>query len=769
MKIDSKFKLVFLVGFFLILALPLLNLPPWFSPPDWGKTIIFRSVLSILLFIFLYQILNARDRVSGEFSRKVKIGIYLLLVLLGIFFLATVFSLDRNFSLWGSPYRSGGFVNFAFYIIFAILTFLILEESDWQKIWDFSIFIGILVSLVAICQWQGWLKNILITYPGRPPSTIGGPIFLAIYLLLLSFFTLGVGLNEQKKRKRFFYLGSFFLFVFVIFLTYTRAAFFGFFIGILYFIFFYPRKIILTKILAFLLLALVIYGVYYVNTTAQFPKFVQENKLLSGFINRLFLKRALEDPRIAGWKVSFKALKERPILGYGPENFSIAFDKYYDPTLPNITKIAGSGGFGWWDRAHNFLFDISITAGIPALIVYLSLFGILFWQLQGLKKKNYQKSLMSHGIKSAFLAYLVANFFSFDVFSTYLISFLMIGYSLSLINFSTRPGFVDVKGPLTKNKKFQRLGLWKLKKYKEVILFVLFILLVWFIWNFNIKPFQINTQINVASYQQEQGDCQGAIQRMERIINTRTFLDSYLRLKYANIIKNCLSGENPEFSYQIAKRGVEILKENTEIQPYYTRNWLFLGILNTYLLEKEKTSQTPTERIIELKKEVDFAFENALKLSPKRPEIFLEWLRADIVMGEFERAREKANQCIQLDPSLAHCYWVAGIVDIYLGNKEQAQKNLRIAKEKKYRVNSEISLLQLVHAYAFVKDYQELVRVYRKLITIQPKNPQYHASLATVYKKVGDYENARKEALKVYELSPQSKEEVEKFLQSLPK
>ena len=76
---------------------------------------------------------------------------------------------------------------FSFYIIFAVLAFLIIRKRDWQKIWLFSILVGVLVSIIAIFQQFNILSKIIIPYSGRPPSTMGGPIFLALYLLLLVF------------------------------------------------------------------------------------------------------------------------------------------------------------------------------------------------------------------------------------------------------------------------------------------------------------------------------------------------------------------------------------------------------------------------------------------------------------------------------------------------------------------------------------------------------------------------------------------------------
>ena len=202
----NKFYWLHLTGFFVILSLPLLNLPPWFSPPDWGKTIIFRIILSLMIFLFIWQILykTKNDYLSSiiqNISNKksnVFLGFWLLIAVFGIFLLSTIFSQEPYFSFWGSPYRSGGFLNFGFYIIFAVLAFLLIKTKDWQKIWDFSIIIGIFVSFIAVFQQYGLFGKALIPYSYRPPSTIGGPIFLAIYLLLLCFYALAFLLTKKK-------------------------------------------------------------------------------------------------------------------------------------------------------------------------------------------------------------------------------------------------------------------------------------------------------------------------------------------------------------------------------------------------------------------------------------------------------------------------------------------------------------------------------------------------------------------------------------------
>jgi len=709
----NKFYWIYLIGFFLILSLPLLVFPSCFTPTGWGKTIVFRIILSFLIFLFIYQIIFQKTT-NNQFLTIVKNWLYkksrvfwpfwLLIALLGIYFLATIFSLDPLFSLWGSPHRSGGFVNFAFYIIFAVITFLIVRQKDWQKIWDFALIIGILVAMIALFQQFGLISRIFIPYASRSSSTIGGPIFLAIYLLLLSFPCLSFGLKTKKIIGKLFYFLSFLFFIFVaVFITLTRAAMLGYLAGFLFFIFFYPiRKpsasnvtgpvkkfsfSLALKLIFLILLLFGIYGIYFINTQTELPQFVQENKLLKGVAVRLSIKAGLADPRVSSWKVSWEALKDRPILGYGPENFSIGFDKYYDPSLPIISE----GGAEWWDRAHNFIFDISVTAGIPALIVYLSLFGTLFWQLQKVKRKRPETAIICHGIQAAFIGYLVANFFSFDTFSSYLISFLLIGYSLHLI--STHNPNLRILSEST-NKK-PEITSDKLYKYRVPIIFVLCLILFWFIWSFNIKPFKINTQVNIAKYLVENGKCEQAFVRMDNVLTKKSFLDNYLRLKYVDFLRKCeakMPGKNLEF----AKKGNQLLKENIEIQPYYTRNWLFLGGFTNVLIEKEKNPEVQQELI----KEAIYYFEKAYLLSPKREE----------------------------------------------------------------------SLSQLINMYIRIKNYQGLAETYPRLISItsdKTKKAQLYASLAVVYKELGDKGKAREVALKALELHPAVKPVVDEFLRSL--
>jgi len=497
----------------------------------------------------------------------------------------------------------------------------------------------------------------------------------------------------------------------------------------------------------------------------------------------------MDKSRISAWKVSLNALKDRPLLGWGPENFSIPFDKYYDPSLPGINRQPGGAVTGWWDRAHNILFEMSLTYGIPALICYLFIFTILFFQLQKLKNAeknadNYAEKtpkVIYHGIQATFIAYLAALFFGFDGFSSYLVFFFLVSYSLHLIaegtpistpknaeQFSVVQRVVQRK---FSDKTLVTPNYSMIIKWKNLVLVFFFVILGWFIWFYNLKPLLINNNINWADWYSKNEKCAKAVEKMEKVLPSKSILDNYLRLQYLNFIKECMK-EYPDQKPIFALKGIELLKEAVDSRPTYTRTWIFLGTFNNIFVENSQNLNTETKAEF-LKKANDY-FQKAYELNSKRQEIFVGWIKTDLLAGEYQAAKEKAQICIDLNPGLPDCWWGKGLALLYLKDYEEAAKNMEMAAQKGYNIDSRDALLQLLQVYIKIgaegKDksfYQKLAEIYQKLIEYEPDNFQYHASLAFIYWKLEDFEKAREEAMIVLKLSPESRESVEEFLRTL--
>ena len=509
-----------------------------------------------------------------------------------------------------------------------------------------------------------------------------------------------------------------------------------------------------------MLLVILSSTILYININPNIPQFDFKNpylkkinsELLPQFVSRLSIESIINNSRFSSWKVSWPALMARPILGYGPENFAIGFDKFYDPTLSGINIIDANLN-SWWDRAHNFIFDIANTAGIPALIIFLSLFVVLFWKLQKAKKEKPENKIILHGIQTTFIVYLVSNFFSFDTFPSYLFLFFTIGYSMFLL----------------KNDSLKELPAEQKRNYqkpaggKKVIIITTAVILLIFIWFYNIKPLTINAPVNIASYFADTKQCNEAFAQMEKILPSHSFIDSYIRMEYVSFIKKC-ANYSAENDLVYAKKGVELLKEAVKIQPTYTRYWLFLGSFTNILIAKEQDVNQKQNLI----NEANMYFEKTSQLAPKHQELYIEWAKTNMLAGNYQGMKAKSEKCIELNSDFGDCYWMLWISDLYLKDYKNAEKDLKIVLEKGYDTNSRFSLNQIANVYAQLEDYENLALTYEKLIILFPDTAEYRASLAFTYAQMGRYQNARDQAVIFLKMRPEAKNEVDAFLKTLP-
>ena len=480
MKINYQSNLfyrIYLAGFLIILSLPLLNWPIYFSPPNWAKTLVFQMVFAILLFIFLCHLLWERN--SAIFDRvkritKENLVFWLLVLLFATHFLSTIFSVDFHYSFFGSPYRGGGFISYGFYILFAIATFLIIKKNDWKKLWNVAIGVGVIVCILALFSRFGLFSNFLITRIDNLSSTIGGPNTLGLYVMLLVFPALSFGLQVKNNIKRGLYLITSALFSFIVLLTISQGAYLGLAMGAIYFLIFFPtksftektrRKIFYGKIAIVTVAALLFFSAIIIKSNPDYT-------LNDHYLFKQLTTWKVDKSRLATWQVSFDAFLDKPLLGYGPENFSIGFDRNYDPTLSSIQMDEATPA-SWWDKAHNFALNLLVETGIIGFIPFILLFGLVFWQLHKITHKKIDNTkqlvydppnpIITHGLQAAFIAYFTNLMFNFENFSSYILAFLIVGYAMSFtIPETPKTAFKD-----TQHSNLQRVQ-WLFVRNKKV-------------------------------------------------------------------------------------------------------------------------------------------------------------------------------------------------------------------------------------------------------------------------------------------------------------
>lgn len=659
------FRLLDLFLFFIIISSSfwVLFFYQWFNPAQWGKTIIFRIVFSIISLFFISQLIFKKIDYSYVFKKINSAAPLFLALLLFIYFsiLSVLTSVDIRYSLWGDPLRGGGVVNLIFYVFLALTSFIIIKKEDWKIIFNFAIFTGILVSIVAVFQKFGMFSDFLLFSPDRPASTLGNPNFLAAYLMMLSFISLPFFISSKKTILKIFYSFSFILFVIIsVFFTQTRAVLLGLFIGLVFFMLFYPKasKKIKISILIFLFIAILSFkylnGHFYILDKQ--PEIIREG--LGRVASIIDEPDKIIKSRISAWKISLSALKERPIFGYGPENFEYAFNKYYKSNLPGI-NAADLGGSQWWDRAHNFILDIALTSGIFVLLAYICFFTALFFFLEKAKRKKTESVIICNGLEAAFIGYLIANFFSFDIFDNYLIFFLMVGYAFFLISEA------DIKEFNLSVKNRNNNLLHNLPDYfyghRKIIIGLMAVIVFGFIWIFNIKPLIINRDLNLIYSYLSKAEYQKVPGVITSASKSDSIIGSFSRVSLAEIIQIYINNNpeiSPKESLYLSREYLNLLGKNVEANSNHMRDWLLLGEGANFLIAenvKFKKGFSNSEEKNFLKKEAIFYFEKASELSPDRQEIYKEWAKTGLLTGDYQLAEEKAEKCISLNSDYAIC------------------------------------------------------------------------------------------------------------------
>jgi len=766
-KIKTNLYPFYLFVYFCLLATPLISIPPALEPPAWGQAIVFRSLFAVLFFILIVRNEIDFKKIKNylQISSPVFFPLSCLLIYFGFYVISTLFSLDIHKSLWSTPERGGGgLVNFSFFFLFFLTTFLFIKKEDYPKLLNFSLFIAFLIVLLAYFQ-KFKILSIFLIPEERTSATLGNPILFNHFLIPFFFISLSLFFIERRIIKKYFYLSISLLVSFaLIFLGHGRAGFLGLTIGILWFFFTLPfpsenplikRRLILLKIIV-LILILVIIGLifFFAQKPSLYQKWSPFFKEPIWRLTSLTKGIQADASRISAWKIGIRASLERPWLGYGPENFIIAFYRHYDPLLPQI-KLAN------FDKAHNFLIENLVASGIFALFFYLLFIFSLLLKLQKIKK-NFP---LAHGIQSGLIAYFIVALFSIEETAHFLILFFLVSYSFHLIIQASQP----------QELKEAKKSLFPQKTNPLRILFFsfLFLGLILFLWQYNLLPLKVNSKINLAQYliSKEFGErWDESFKILEKESKRKTILTPYLNSFCINqLIYKIYSNQKKDKA--LIERLIMIAQKNTQIQPSSAYNWLRLGEGLTMLAEMTNDQ----EKI----KEAQQVFQKALSLSPKN-EVFLQSaFSADIIIKDFEAAKKKTDFCLKNFPQVPECLWISGLLNIYLNNIKKGEEFIEKAKKQGYFSSSqlpkleaipkEVSLNQLVKAYAENKNYEKLIPLYQELIQLSPNEPQYWASLAFVYKELKNYQKAKETAQKLIELLPESKPQVEDFLKNLPK
>lgn len=359
----------------------------------------------LLLTVFLTPLLGANSRFGYE---QIKVLFFILSIsLIGFLWLAgkpelkwslvkvaslifvfvllvsSILGYDLRQSLLGvDPYFQGWLI----YAYLALLSLLAASNKIGFRNYAFvSVLSASLVAITAIRQWvEVDLFNLPIpTYAGRVVSTFGQPNFYAGFLLLTLPFSYFLFRSKDSKLSVLGW-GSGLISLIGILVSSSRST-------ILMALLLLIIALIAQLRIKFKV-GLVVLGVVFISVflALRFSSGIVGNEISRPITNRNpDLTKESVEKRAYIWPESLKIIWQRPFTGYGLENIGQAFDRYFKENKHslfeenlNIWPVLLSLKELNIDRSHNYVLDLLIFSGIPGLLIWIVLAGLLFWKLK---------------------------------------------------------------------------------------------------------------------------------------------------------------------------------------------------------------------------------------------------------------------------------------------------------------------------------------------------------------------------------------------------
>lgn len=779
MQINKILRWVALGGIFMVPFVPLIVASHMFFPFITGKNFAFRTIVEITAAAWFLLALRNKEYRPQRSAVLTAIGVFVVVTAV-----ADLLGVSVSSSLWSNFERMEGLMTIVHLAVYAVAIGSMLNTMKlWDKFFYTSIGVSLFLSMYGYLQLAGALQ---INQGGvRLDGTLGNATYMGIYmlfniyLLLMLFFRRTKHFSREVLLSYFIAAGWFLLFLMhvgasdnlhmgkdmyvlgaisiavllgagylwnhrkvmekqwvqyvitgVIFLvqvatlyyTATRGAILGLIGGLLLtallVAFFEKRRKRLKKVAltGIVLLMLGIGGFVLVKDT----NFVKHSPVLSRFTSLSFREVG---SRALVWQMALQGIKERPVLGWGQNNFDIVFNKYYDPRMYSQEP--------WFDRAHDILLDWTINAGVVGLISYLSLFGITLFVLWKDPRKKF--TLVDKSLLTGMLAgYLFHNLFVFDNIVSYLLFFSILAYV------HTMEGFPRER------------GVWKWMEMKRsvvdsVVAPVLCIVLGVTVYVVNVKAMFAATELIEAIIPQEKGITQN-LEKFKKVFAYNTMGTVEAREQLLQLTLQVIASK--EVSQEVKQNFFTLLMEQFDKQmketPLSTRHYYFLGAFLRAINKPDVGVQLLAQ---------------AHELSPRKQIITMELATALSALNEKEKALELFKQAFELEKSNTQALFVYASAAQFAG-KEDVVKEVLEEQFGTILVHDN----QLMVAYLKTGRADLIVGIWEKLAELNKEDEKFikiKTSLAAAYYVDGQLGKAIKEIETAIAHDPTFKEQGE--------
>ena len=764
--IESRLATWLRYGIYLTALLPLIIFKDFLSPFHFGKVILFRAWMEILLVGYVALIMTdrcwlpRRDTIFGA-----------LTIFTAVFGLATLTSANVYQSLMGTLERMGGWFSFLhFWLWYVIATAVLTKREHWVRLISLSVIVSFLSTLygwgqkIPVCDQgeTGWCKLSSWFVGGgsraRIFGTIGNTALFAGYELVNIFFAVYLAVRQGTRAGwRWFYFLVAAVSSVAVFSTAVRGSLIAWVVGMALLAWLYIRQRGFAKLAKWLVVVLVVLivaeGLLVLSSDSAW---VQG----SSYLNRLSdispqtrtVKTRLWawQAGIDGWNDSARTM----LLGYGPENFNLPFSKHFNPQF-----YQGTGSETLFDRAHNMFVEVLVTMGLVGFLAYLFIFAVLIkvlWKIYH-QSERAEDSVGAAVLLAGLMAYLIHNLFIFDTSANFIAFFALAG----LTGFLAKPDpAIVVAKPAVRRSSLGAV----------LVVTVLIIGAIFSIFKTIIQPTRANyatTRAVVASWE---GDHAKALAKFREALSYKTFGSYEIRHRFSQYVFENFNTYAGQARLDIFLYLIEELKKNIPSQDNDYLPYLYTSRAYIILGKDDPKSEYN-----------DLALENSRKasqISPTFVRTYYEIGQAYINKRDYIKAEESFRKALDLNPKVGLSWWYLAVAQLDNNHIAEGINSVEQAITNGYVYFKEADLARLAGIYGnqTSPNYERLAWLYEHLIVLQPKQAgdvqtaqkiaSYYARLATSYFYLDRLDEAVLAARAAVRYDPGFRAEAEAFVRS---
>ena len=704
--LEKTLRWVIIAGIFALPFICLLVTTSLFFPYITGKNFAFRGIVELITGAWL-----ALSLVSVKYRprRSWILGALALFVL--IMAIADAQGVLPFKSFWSNYERMDGWVTLVHVLALTVVAASVLStEKLWRRFWQVSLCVSMFVALYGFLQIFGALalgEGGIAGLSARIDATFGNPIYLAVYMLFHIFMAaiLWVQMRAQRPREEWlpftlWYGSAIVLDALALLFTGTRGTTLGLIGGALLAFLIYSftpdasRRLRQYSIGAIIAVAVLGGGLWAARDTA----FVQN----IGFLDRLStisLQDATTKSRLLNAHIAWQGVKERPILGWGQENYAIVFDKYYDPAM--------YGQEPWFDRVHDVIFDWWIAGGTIGLLAYLSIFAAAMWMLWRRKSAfTYAEKSLLTGLLGG---YFFHNLFVFDNVTSYI----LFAFTLAYISWRGSAGADAPYVPQRASFPYVALP----------FVTVACAILVWGVaWFVNANALAANRTLLSALEQQPAGVSQN-LALMEQAISYGTYGTQEAREQLAQMATQVAQAQvDLSVKQQFFDTAITQMKQQQAASPLDARFPLFLGILEDAYGDYKDASTS---------------LEQAHELSPDKQAILYQVGLNQQAQGQTAAAVATFKHAYELDTDDRDALLSYAAASITAKDDATADKLLAPLIATGAAADTRVT-----SAYASRNEFSKIVALWIPYVKANPTDAQGYFTLAAAYAAEGDTADA---------------------------